>query len=218
MEREKTEDIKSSNPLNQDEIQIYLKDIRKLKVMTPDREKFLAERIISNDCTEREKELIQKEMLEGNLRFVITVAKQYQNQGIDLIDNITTDIYNSNEISSIVNDDYILSYFKKMLTPKKYNLLSMFINNKNTLLLNETINNDLIDECRKKNKEIKLLIDLCNTNTEIKEHKNSFIIKYIEWEGLLCYENKNWLNMHDLDAKTFLIKSKQISLSSIKQV
>jgi RNA polymerase primary sigma factor len=88
MEREKTEDIKSSNPLNQDEIQIYLKDIRKLKVMTPEREKFLTERIIANDCTEREKEQIQKEMLEGNLRFVITVAKQYQNQGIDLADLI----------------------------------------------------------------------------------------------------------------------------------
>jgi len=125
----------------------------------------------------------------------------------DLIDNITKDIYNSNEISSIVNDDYILTYFKKMLTPKKYNLLSMFITNKDTLLLNETINNDLIDECRKKNKEIKLLIDLCNTNTEIKEQKKSFIIKYIEWDGLLCYENRNWLNIHDLDAKTFLIKA-----------
>jgi DNA repair exonuclease SbcCD nuclease subunit len=126
----------------------------------------------------------------------------------ELIDNITSDIYNSNEISSIVNDDYILTYFKKMLTPKKYNLLSMFITDKDTLLLNETINNDLIDECRKKNKEIKLLINLCNTNTEIKEQKNSFIIKYIEWEGLLCYENRNWLNMNDLDAKTFLIKAR----------
>ena len=55
------EDVKSSNPLNQDEIQIYLKDIRKLKVMTPEREKVLAERISSNECTQREKELIQKE-------------------------------------------------------------------------------------------------------------------------------------------------------------
>jgi RNA polymerase primary sigma factor len=88
MEREKMEDFKSSNPLNQDEIQIYLKDIRKLKVMTPEREKHLAERIASDDCTEREKERIQKEMLEGNLRFVITVAKKYQNQGIDLSDLI----------------------------------------------------------------------------------------------------------------------------------
>lgn len=82
------DDVKSLNPLNQDEIQIYLKDIRKLKVMTPEREKALAERIVAEDCTTREKELIQKEMLEGNLRFVITVAKQYQNQGIDLSDLI----------------------------------------------------------------------------------------------------------------------------------
>jgi len=88
MEREKTEEIKSTNPINQDEIQIYLKDIRKIKVMTPERERFLAERISSNDCTEQEKEQIHKEMLEGNLRFVITVAKQYQNQGIDLSDLI----------------------------------------------------------------------------------------------------------------------------------
>ena len=147
-----------------------------------------------------------------HINFII-ISKIDDNHSItdyrtDLIDNITSDIYNSNEISSIVNDDYILTYFKKMLTPKKYNLLSMFINDKNTLLLNEkNINDDLIDECRKKNKELKLLIDLCNTNTEIKEQKSSFLIRYLEWEGLLCYEDKNWLNMHNLDAKTFLIKA-----------
>jgi len=74
--------------INQEEIQMYLKDIRGITVMTPERERELAERIISNDCTEREKEQIYQEMLEGNLRFVITVAKQYQNQGLDLSDLI----------------------------------------------------------------------------------------------------------------------------------
>jgi len=93
MQREKMEETKSTNPLNQDEIQIYLKDIRKLKVMTPERERLLAERISATDCTDREKEAIQKEMLEGNLRFVITVAKQYQNQGIDLSDLIAEGNY-----------------------------------------------------------------------------------------------------------------------------
>jgi len=88
MGREKMEGIKMSNPLNQDEIQIYLKDIRKLKVMTPEREKVLAVKMMGEDCSEREKELVHKELLEGNLRFVITVAKQYQNQGVDLSDLI----------------------------------------------------------------------------------------------------------------------------------
>jgi ribosomal protein S18 len=58
MEREKTEEIKSSNPINQDEIQLYLKDIRKLKVMTPEREKILSKMITDENCTEREKEFL----------------------------------------------------------------------------------------------------------------------------------------------------------------
>jgi DNA repair exonuclease SbcCD ATPase subunit len=125
---------------------------------------------------------------------------------IDLIDNITSDIYNSNEISSIVNDDYILKYFKKMLTPKKYTLLSLFIKDKNALLFDETINDNLIIECKKKNLELKPLIELCNKEYEIIKSKSSFLIKYLFWEGLLCYENTNWLNIYDMDAKTFLIK------------
>ena len=75
-----------SIPINQEEISSYLKDIRKLKVMTPERERHLSDRICSSDITESEKAEIYKELLEGNLRFVITVAKQYQNQGLELSD------------------------------------------------------------------------------------------------------------------------------------
>jgi RNA polymerase primary sigma factor len=75
-------------PINQDEIYHYLKDIRKIKVMTPDREKELALMMKSESLTKTEKEKIEEELLEGNLRFVITVAKQYQNQGLDLSDLI----------------------------------------------------------------------------------------------------------------------------------
>jgi len=77
-----------SSPINQDEIQMYLKDIRKIKVMTPEREKELAELISADDITDIERDKIHQELLEGNLRFVITIAKQYQNQGMDLSDLI----------------------------------------------------------------------------------------------------------------------------------
>lgn len=80
-------------PINQDEISVYLKDIRKLKVMTPDREKELAKRMMSIDISRVEKDEIKKEILEGNLRFVITVSKQYQNQGLDLCDLIAEGNY-----------------------------------------------------------------------------------------------------------------------------
>jgi RNA polymerase primary sigma factor len=56
--------------------------------MTPERERELAEKMISNVLTDSERKEIQKELLEGNLRFVITVSKQYQNQGLDLCDLI----------------------------------------------------------------------------------------------------------------------------------
>ncbi len=79
---------KSTSALNQDEIQMYLKDIRKIKVMTPDRERELSDLMCSGNCTEAEKHAIYQELLEGNLRFVITVAKQYQNQGMELGDLI----------------------------------------------------------------------------------------------------------------------------------
>ena len=86
-QRAKQED-KNTSPINQEEIQYYLKELRRIKVMTPDREKELSAKIQSGGVTESEKEKIHRELLEGNLRFVITVAKQYQNQGLDLGDLI----------------------------------------------------------------------------------------------------------------------------------
>ena len=92
MNTQKTE-IMNGHPLNQEEIQNYLKDIRKIKVMTPERERELASIISSEDCTDEQREAVHKELLEGNLRFVITVAKQYQNQGMDLSDLIAEGNY-----------------------------------------------------------------------------------------------------------------------------
>ena len=77
-----------SIPINQEEIATYLKDIRKIKVMTPERERELAKRMMSDNLTLTDKNHIEQELLIGNLRFVITVAKQYQNQGLELSDLI----------------------------------------------------------------------------------------------------------------------------------
>ena len=87
IQKAKQED-KNTSPINQEEIQYYLKELRRIKVMTPERERELSAKIQSGDITESEKQKINRELLEGNLRFVITVAKQYQNQGLDLGDLI----------------------------------------------------------------------------------------------------------------------------------
>ena len=72
---------KSNYHINQEEIAEYLKDLRKLKVMTPAREKEIS-KIIQNDPTDLEKAAVENEIIIGNLRFVITVAKEYQKQSL----------------------------------------------------------------------------------------------------------------------------------------
>ena len=45
-------------PINQDEVYHYLKDIRKIKVMTPDRERELAVKMKSNEISDKERKQI----------------------------------------------------------------------------------------------------------------------------------------------------------------
>jgi RNA polymerase primary sigma factor len=84
---------KTFTMINQSEISSYLKDVRKLKVMTIEREKELAKIMLDSNSTQAQKEIVKKELVEGNLRFVISVCKQYQNQGMDLSDLIAEGNY-----------------------------------------------------------------------------------------------------------------------------
>lgn len=74
--------------LSDQDIRKYLKDLRKCPVMTSEREKLLSEKMKSPLTTEIERKKIKDEMVEGNLRLVLTVAKRYQNQGILIEDLI----------------------------------------------------------------------------------------------------------------------------------
>ena len=84
---------KNNTFINQEEISHYLKDVRKETILTPDREKVLAKKILSGKTTESELKSIHDELLTGNLRFVISVAKDYQGQGVDLPDLIAEGNY-----------------------------------------------------------------------------------------------------------------------------
>ena len=60
----------------------YLQEIGRVELITPEEEVILARRIRSGDAE------ALKKLVKANLRFVVSVAKQYQNQGISLPDLI----------------------------------------------------------------------------------------------------------------------------------
>lgn len=73
--------------INQSEISAYLFEVRKYNALNRDQENELIQKI-KNGC-ERSKELL----ILSNLRFVISVAKQYMNQGLALSDLISEGNY-----------------------------------------------------------------------------------------------------------------------------
>jgi len=158
MNTQKTEPMNGQH-LKQDEIQTYLKDIRGIKVMTPEREKELAAIITSDDCTDEQRESIHKEILEGNLRFVITVAKQYQNQGLDLGDLIAEGNYGL--MKAIKNFDWSreLRFISYAVWWVKQSILQSLNENSRTIRLPVNVVQDL----QKAKKEIQ------KTNGELED-------------------------------------------------
>ena len=65
-----------------DKIQSYLKDIAEIPLLNPEEEVDLAQRIKQND------QRALKKLVSANLRFVVSVSKTYQNNGLSLEDLI----------------------------------------------------------------------------------------------------------------------------------
>lgn len=72
----------SSNNFSEDSLDKYLREISNVKLLTPEEEIDYAKRIKKGDHDALEK------LTKANLRFVVSVAKQYQNQGLSLGDLI----------------------------------------------------------------------------------------------------------------------------------
>jgi RNA polymerase primary sigma factor len=68
---------------SEDSISKYLKDVRKIDMITAEEEGEIAKLVAEGDQRATEK------LVKSNLRFVISVAKEYQNQGLPLSDLIS---------------------------------------------------------------------------------------------------------------------------------
>jgi RNA polymerase primary sigma factor len=80
VEEEKAEAV--AREISTDSLQLFLKDIGRVDLLTAAQEVELAKRIERGDHTAKQ------EMIEANLRLVVSIAKRYRNQGLPFLDLI----------------------------------------------------------------------------------------------------------------------------------
>jgi RNA polymerase primary sigma factor len=79
---EKEEPVAEAREISTDSLQLFLKDIGKVELLTAAQEVELAKRIEHGDHG------ATQEMVEANLRLVVSIAKRYRNQGLPFLDLI----------------------------------------------------------------------------------------------------------------------------------
>jgi len=80
--------MKKTKITNSEEIAEYIKDIRKIPVISHERQEEIFTSLKDTNLSKTEKKKLYDELVVGNLRFVISVAASYQNQGMMLCDII----------------------------------------------------------------------------------------------------------------------------------
>lgn len=82
-ERESSDDVRNLPPSERSAIKLYLQEIGKVKLLTPQQEVELAGRIREGDASAR------AQMIQANLRLVVKIAHDYTNFGLPLLDLIS---------------------------------------------------------------------------------------------------------------------------------
>ena len=70
-----------------DPVRMYLKEIGRVPLLTADRERELAE-IMTNSTSDEERDMAKNELVEANLRLVVSIAKRYVGKGMFFLDLI----------------------------------------------------------------------------------------------------------------------------------
>ena len=89
-----------------DPVRMYLKEIGKIPLLTPEEELEVAKDLVSED--EKARDAARKRMSEANLRLVVSIAKRYVGRGMQLLDLIQEG--NLGLIKAVEKFDYTKGY------------------------------------------------------------------------------------------------------------
>lgn len=79
-------DFSAYDEIGDDSVKLYLREIGKIPLLTPEEEMELAQKIVSG--SEKEKKKAKDKMAEANMRLVVSIAKRYSGRGLDFLDLI----------------------------------------------------------------------------------------------------------------------------------
>tara|TARA_Y100000389_G_scaffold125559_1_gene122930 strand:- start:10394 stop:13969 length:3576 start_codon:yes stop_codon:yes gene_type:complete len=158
--------------------------------------------------------LVQKQNFPQKLNIRIfgkATLEQYERLKIILKDKAFSldDVYIRDDVNSTISTDYssdvLLDEYMKNNGIDNYQVPSFEYLK---IDIDETWNSQLIKTAKKKNGDIDK--EFSNYRIIIENISKSFkiYIKYIEWNGLLCYSSKNWVDFNKMEQKTNLISAK----------
>ncbi|MDX9911856.1 MAG: sigma-70 family RNA polymerase sigma factor [Phycisphaerales bacterium] len=79
----RSSDARASRAQVQSDLQLYLREINRTPLLTPEEEREIGWRIINDNCPQA-----RERMIRSNLRLVVSIAKKYNNRGLPLTDLI----------------------------------------------------------------------------------------------------------------------------------
>jgi DNA repair exonuclease SbcCD ATPase subunit len=127
---------------------------------------------------------------------------------IDANDGVQTPLEQSErlELDVTVDKSSMLAYFQQFLSEDKQTMLGNILRSYDTLLFNlSKYPEELHDECKKKNKDISQLINACMQADDIQPFTHRFVVKYLEWKNIYCYEDVQWIDFSNASHNTFLV-------------
>ncbi len=158
--------MKKSILINTEEVQQYIKDIRKIPVISHERQDEIFSLLKEKDLTKQAKKVLLDELVVGNLRFVISVAKAYQNQGMDVLDLISEGNIGLMKAAEKFDPNSGVKFISYAVWWVKQSIIASLNDNSRTIRLPSNI----VQESQKykreeRNDEIDLLVD--NENEQI---------------------------------------------------
>ena len=169
-----------------DVLSMYLKEINKVPLLTREEEVELAEKARNGDKAARDK------MINANLRFVVRVAKKYQNHGLDL-----TDLISEGNIG-------LMNAIEKFEPSRGYHFISYAV---------WWINQSILKALSEKSRAIRLPLNRANELVRIEYASN--LINGTLSEAEECEQIAEMLNMPESKVRELLtISNGMVSLDS----